>query len=68
MNKVYLVMKNADMTEGRGPMISTNIAFTSQKDAEQFCENQRGVMGRSGEKYGRYGANDHHVIEIRVIR
>ncbi len=59
-NKKYMygVYKNADMTEGRGPMIPVAF-FTTTELAMDFCESKRGIMGREApsgnwakEKYG----------------
>ena len=72
MQKIWHILKNSDMTEGRGPMISTGIAFTDQKDAIQFIEKQYGIMGCSGEKarasynHKFFSANCHQAVEITV--
>jgi hypothetical protein len=42
--KVYLIFKNFDMTEGRGPMILDRV-MGNRFDAEQFAMRQPGVMG-----------------------
>jgi hypothetical protein len=53
--KIYTVFKNADMTEGRGPMILDCLYLDEQK-AKDYIDNQPGVMGTrrkwSQEKYG----------------
>lgn len=36
MQKVYIVMRNADQTEGRGPMYPTGYGFTSAVVASQL--------------------------------
>lgn len=57
MKTIYLARKNADGTEGRGPMV-TEAAFTNRSDANSFIDKKPGVMGRvsekgwSNEKYG----------------
>lgn len=62
--KIYITQYNSDMTEGRGPM-ANGPAFLSLKDANDFIDDQPGVMGRrskwSKEKYG-----DWCVIELEV--
>lgn len=40
---IYAAYKNADMTEGRGPMIPVAF-FTTEKLAMDFCEGKRGIM------------------------
>lgn len=45
MITIYLAKKNADMTEGRGPMI-VDKAFTDQLVAEEYINGKPGVMGR----------------------
>lgn len=46
MRLVYVTYKNADMTEGRDPMVAVN-AFSAKKDAEAFIDVQPGCMGRT---------------------
>lgn len=41
---VYLVKYNADMTEGRGPMMLSCI-FSTRAEAEQYIDDKPGVMG-----------------------
>lgn len=36
MQTVYQIIKNADFTEGRGPMIPINIAFENEVDAYTY--------------------------------
>lgn len=43
--KLFLVYKNSDMTEGNGPMVVHSI-WLSEKNANEFIDKQRGVMGR----------------------
>lgn len=77
MKLVYIILKNSDMVEGRGPMVITNQAFTELSDAINFIEKQKGVMGIGGEvaryqpSYGpsipnKWVANDWEVREIKV--
>lgn len=55
MKTIYLVKKNSDTTEGRGPMV-IDCAFTKENDAKTYIDDKPGVMGRkakwSEEKYG----------------
>jgi hypothetical protein len=44
MQKVYIVLKNADMTEGRGPMFPFTV-FLSKAVAQVFISKQGGVFG-----------------------
>jgi hypothetical protein len=61
--EIYLVFRNSDMTEGRGPMIFDS-AFLSKKKAEEYVDEKPGVMGRkmkwSERKYGDW--------EIRTVQ
>lgn len=65
MKLIFQAYKNADMTEGRGPMVP-DIAFSSKQDAIDYIDRQSGIMGRkakwSQEKYG-----DWVVKEITVF-
>lgn len=45
MYQVYGVYKNADMTEGKGPMVLDRV-YQERYDAEDFLKLQSGVMGR----------------------
>lgn len=53
---VYLVFRNADMTEGRGPMVFDKKVFSSFETAADYTDRQTGVMGRkakwSEQEYG----------------
>lgn len=58
MHYIYTVKKNADMTEGRGPMVAV-ASFMTEDVAWAVANTMRGVMGQrpqSGswrtEKYG----------------
>lgn len=42
--KIYIVFKNADFTEGRGPMLF-HFAFTNGADAVKYVEAQGGIYG-----------------------
>lgn len=63
--KVYLARRNADMTEGRGPML-IDLCFLHRDDAVKYIDNQSGVMGRrfkwSEQKYG-----DWDIVELDVM-
>jgi hypothetical protein len=63
--KIYLTYRNADMTEGRGPMVP-DLAFTELDLANEYIDEQLGVMGRkvkwSLDKYG-----DWIVKELEVL-
>lgn len=51
----FLVTRNADTTEGRGPKLPTDVAFTSQEAAVAFVESDHykkwGVQNLTGSKY-----------------
>lgn len=66
--KVYVVFRNFDMTEGRGPMVLDKI-FLDESKARKYMENQSGVMGvKSGwSKQLPNWCNDHKYEEISVI-
>ena len=44
MIKIYASMQNADLNEGRGPMVSRGY-FTDKLDAEVFARTLQGVQG-----------------------
>lgn len=44
MKTIWLVLYNADQTEGRGPMISNGIAFTSKEEGDNYIDDHPGVM------------------------
>lgn len=52
----FLVMKNADFTEGRGPM-DPHKAFRSYDDAYNYIMSQAGVYGSPQRQSIRYGLN-----------
>lgn len=60
MRTIWMTRKNADMTEGRGPMVDV-AAFSKESDARNFIDGKPGVMGRvlnwSKEKYGDWEAD-----------
>lgn len=53
----FQTRRNADMTEGRGPMVN-DLAFANWQDAADYIDTKTGVMGRrakwSKEKYGEW--------------
>lgn len=44
---IFLARRNADMTEGRGPMVNDK-AFVTHHMACNYIDKQQGVMGRKG--------------------
>lgn len=76
MKTIHLILKNADMIEGRGPMVLTGEAFFNLDIAKNCIAQKRGVMGRSGEipkqypwqiKDGIWAANDHEIRPVNVL-
>jgi hypothetical protein len=63
----YLVMKNADMTEGRGPNMPTGIGFLDKSEGKKYIDAQFGVMGRPAPAggWGRYG--DWELVPITIM-
>lgn len=53
---VWVVKKNADMTEGRGPMIFDSVWVDDRAKVAEYIDSQPGCMGRrvkfSEQKYG----------------
>lgn len=47
MKTIYMTMRNADMTEGRGPMVQ-DLCFSGRELAAEYIDQQPGVMGRRG--------------------
>lgn len=62
---VYLTMRNADRTEGRGPMVNDK-CFLDRKKAEKYIDEQPGVMGRRA-KWSTQEYGDWEVKEVEVI-
>lgn len=64
MKTVFIVMKNADMNEGRGPNIIDSVWFFRER-ASEYIDIQPGVQGRrckwSEEKFG-----DWYIVEHTV--
>jgi hypothetical protein len=67
MVSVFEVLRNSDMTEGRGPMVYV-ATFTTNELAWEYANSQGGVMGRSN--YGDWrtysGGRDWDVKEKHV--
>ena len=53
-NVVFVVLKNADFNEGRGPMLLHKM-FASYKDALEYIAKQQGVYGSKQYKNIMYG-------------
>ncbi len=66
MKTVYATYYNADMTEGRGPMVLDKI-FTNRVDANAYIDTKFGVMGRPGpwsnQKYGDWTVQEHRLFD-----
>lgn len=73
MKKVYVVNKNADFTEGRGPMLLHRVFSTFSK-AEDYIMAQEGIFGSAQRKGGQsrlFGStfthyNGYQIVEIEV--
>lgn len=48
MMQVWATYKNADMIEGKGPMVMDKV-FLEEKDAHEYVDGQEGVFGRRAE-------------------
>ena len=73
-NHVFIVMRNADMTEGRGPMVFDRV-YGDITRALNYIENTRGVMGgRTGLRHhvnnttgvDEWSANDHTMKPVKI--
>ena len=62
---VWLTFKNADMTEGRGPMIP-DLCFTTKQLADEYIDLQPGCMGRRG-KWSTESYGDWQVKPVQVF-
>lgn len=65
MKKVFIVLRNGDMTEGRGPMVIDSV-FSSEKTAWEYANDQLGVMGFKAPKEGWKGSGHWNVNEYLV--
>ena len=67
---IYQTKRNADMTEGRGPMVN-DLAFKKKEHAEEYINTKAGVMGRrmkwSEERHGDWGVFPVEVLCCSVI-
>ncbi len=62
---VYLVNKNADFTEGRGPMLPHRL-FKNADDAHNYIMDQSGIFG-SDQYKNSYGYNGYSISEMVLI-
>ena len=62
--KIYLTKVNADLNEGRGPMVN-DLAFKHKEDAMAYIDYRPGVMGRS-KKWSEEKYSDWIIEEIEV--
>jgi hypothetical protein len=54
MITVWATYRNADMTEGKGPMVLDKV-FLHENDAHTYISGQRGIMGRTPQQFGKTG-------------
>lgn len=70
MQKVYVVMRNADFTEGRGPMLMHSL-WLRGPEAVKFVESQDGIYGSPQRvemgKYGHYASANGFQIDEKQI-
>lgn len=68
--KIYQTYRNADMTDGRGPMIP-DLAFLFKKHADEYIDSKQGVMGIwrkwSITEHGDWQVREIDVLESSVI-
>lgn len=64
MTTVAIVLKNADFTEGRGPMVFDKV-FDTVEHAEAYIATQPGIYGSKQGK-GAYGWNGYDVMRCEV--
>jgi hypothetical protein len=68
--KVYMAKRNADMTEGRGPMVN-DLCFLNKEHANEYIDSRSGVMGRKAtwslEKYGDWEVEEIEVLNYSVV-
>lgn len=70
MDKIFIVFRNADFTEGRGPMLFHS-AFSDGEEAIRYVEEQGGIYGSPQRvERGKYGyfahANGYHIKEVAL--
>ena len=63
--QVFVVLKNADFTEGRGPMLFHKV-FATKKAAHDYIMDQEGIYG-SKQGVSSYGYNGYNIREVDVI-
>jgi len=63
--KAYVVSRNADMVEGRGPMIPVRY-YLNKERAIEWMDQQPGCMGRRGE-WSKLCYGDWEIREIEII-
>lgn len=61
----YQTRRNADTTEGRGPMVNDR-AFVHYKDAAAYIDEQPGVMGRRS-KWSECEYGDWDIQEVKAL-
>ena len=71
MKNIYVVLKNADFTEGRGPMLFDSV-WENGDDAINYVSDQPGIYGSKQHielnKYGFYAyANGYQIKEIPLF-
>lgn len=69
MLTVWATYRNADMTEGRGPMLLDKV-FTKEEDAHAYTMTKDGVFGRKPADFGKTswdGMGDWKVEPIVVL-
>lgn len=66
---VYLIYRNSDMTEGRGPMILNNkpSGFFNLQDANDYIDQQPGVMGLRSKWSEVKSGGDWEVRPVEII-
>lgn len=68
--EIYVVFKNADFTEGRGPM-QFHLAFTDGEEAIRYVEKQQGIYGSPQRvergKYGHFAYGNGYEIDKVVV-
>ena len=63
--KIYVAMRNSNMTDGYGTMIPDSY-FLKKEKAEEYIDNKCGIMGRRA-KWSKVKYGDWSVEEINVI-
>lgn len=67
MEKIYIVFKNADFVEGRGPM-QFHMAFSDGEEAIKYVKVKPGIFGLQKVERNKYGlfacANGYEINEV----